>query len=61
MQYDSALRLLRLIYKDTKFADVGSQALEGDIDNDLIEKVAFYKKETARLQAEINASRYKVM
>ena len=61
VQYDSALRLLKLIYKDVQFVEVGCQALEGDIDNDLIEKVTFYKKETVRLQGEINQMRYKMM
>ena len=48
-QHDSALKALKMVYKDTVFVDVASQALEGDIDKDLIAEVNFYKKETARL------------
>ena len=54
VQYDGALRALKMVFKDIKFIDFGVQADEGDIDNDLVQEVAFYKKETVRLMAEIN-------
>ena len=39
VQKECALKALTMVYKDTVFADVGVQAYEGDIDNDLIQEV----------------------
>ena len=61
VQYDSALRGLKLVFKDTQFSDMAIQAKEEDIDYDLIAEMTFYKKEIARLQGEVNAMRYKMM
>ena len=61
VQYDGALRALKMVFKDVKFLDVGVQAEEGEIDNDLVQEVAFYKKETVRLMGEINAGRHKML
>ena len=60
VQYDGAMRALKMVFKDIKFIDMSVQAEEGDIDNDLVQQVAFYKKETVRLTGEIAAGRHKI-
>ena len=54
-QYDSALKALKMVFKDTQFLDAEIQTNSGDIDADLLEEIKFYKQEVARLQLEINS------
>ena len=49
-----------MVHRDTVFHDVQVQANEGDIDNDLIQEVKFYRQETARLQSELNSCKNKL-
>ena len=44
-----------------KFKNVGVQALASDIDEDLMAELTFYKRETARVQGELNTNRIKMM
>ena len=60
VQFDCALRALKMVHKDTVFHDVCIQANEGEIDNDLITEVQFYRTETARLSGELNLIKVKL-
>mgnify|MGYP001626829575 CR=1 FL=1 len=50
-----------MVYKDIEMKDFCIQATGDEIDTDLIAQLAFYKKETVRLQGELNTNRLKMM
>ena len=60
-QNDAAYRTLETVFKDIQTSEIGLQTTEKDIDLDLNNEVKFFRQEAARLQAEMNQNRMRML
>ena len=61
VQKDSALRSLRMVYKDNLLRDAEVQVNADEVDTDLLAELAWYRKEVQRLTGEVNAMTQRMM